>query len=96
VQPETRTTPRRAFVLPEFDNIFFCRKASDAPLYRAKKRPDFRPARMPGSLVSCGEVVGTWTAIGPERRPQLTEWTPIDDPAHAEWARFCAWFTGVS
>jgi hypothetical protein len=47
-----------SIVLPEFDNIYYCRKPSSAPLYQAEKRRDFQPARMPGSLVQTGLIGG--------------------------------------
>lgn len=86
-----RSGDRRSIVLPEFDNIYFCRKSSPAPLYQAKKRPDFQPARMPGSLIHDHEVVATWVAAA-RTAPVLTEWKPPSHDTRREWKRFTHWY----
>jgi hypothetical protein len=83
----TRTTT----VLPEFDNIYFCRSTSTAPLYDAKKDPRLPPARMPGTLVAQGRVVAHWTARkGPGLR--LEPWTALEPAAIDTWQRFNDWY----
>lgn len=84
--------PRPAFALPEFDNLFFCRKASDSTLYQAKLDNRLQPARMPGSLVEGGRVVGHWKHSGPSRSLQLEEWAPLSPAAVEEWDRFRTWY----
>lgn len=74
-------------VLPEFDNIYFCRRASHAPLYAAKKDRRLPPARMPGSLIAQGTVVAHWTASKSDGL-RLVPWTDPGPTAMAAWERF--------
>ena len=85
------STPPRAVVLPEFDNLFFCRRSSYADLYAAKKDPRFPPARMPGSLIANGEVVGHWSASRTDGL-RLVRWTELDPTATGTWVRFARWY----
>jgi len=78
-------------VLPEFDNIYFCRRSSDSDLYRAKKDPRLTPARLPGSLVADGAVVAHWT-FNKQRGLQLTPWTDIDATTRKVWDDFADWY----
>ena len=79
-------------VLPEFDNLFYCRRSTDGDLYQAKRDPRFNPQRMPGSLIQGGRVVGHWTYRKNEL-PALTPWEPLDAEADALWSRFIDWWT---
>jgi hypothetical protein len=79
-------------VLPEFDNIYFCRRASDALLYEAKKDPRLQPARMPGTLIDKGAVVAHWTALK-KSGLHLTAWTELSSAAANAWDRFTAWYS---
>lgn len=78
-------------VLPEFDNIYFCRKSSDNELYQAKKDSRLNPARMPGSLVQDGAVVAHWR-FTKQHGLRLTPWTDIDESTHQTWGRFAEWY----
>lgn len=78
-------------VLPEFDNIYFCRRSSDSRLYEAKKDPRLPPARMPGSLVADGAVIAHWTFTN-QHGLGLTPWTDISVSASEVWDRFSTWY----
>lgn len=92
--PAVGDTPPTA-VLPEFDNLYFCRRTSNAPLYLAKQDPRFPPARMPGSLVDQGQVVGHWTSTAKDGLT-LTPWAPrLSREADREWRRFADWYGRV-
>lgn len=79
-------------VLPEFDNVYFCRHRSEHPLHRAKKDPRIpRAAALPGTILTDGEVVGTWKhtqATGLQRSP-WSEWTTATETA---WDSFSRWY----
>jgi hypothetical protein len=75
-------------ILPEFDNLFFCRRTSDAPLYQAKKDKRLNPGRMPGSVIERGRVVAHWTATLSDGLT-LTPWTDRLDPVtRSRWHSF--------
>lgn len=94
-RPPAAHDPPAVAVLPEFDNLYFCRRTSDEPLYEAKKDPRFPPARMPGSLVDRGRVVGHWTATVKDA-PTLVLWVPrLSRDADREWRGFAAWYARV-
>lgn len=79
-------------VLPEFDNLYYCRRSTAGDLYEAKRDPRFNPQRMPGSLLQGGRVVGHWT-YRKDALPTLSPWQPLDPKAEAKWARFVEWWT---
>lgn len=83
--------PPPTTILPEFDNIYFCRRTCDAPLYAAKKDPRLPPARMPGTLVSDGIISAHWTA-SKKSGLRLTPWTDLNSAAIEMWDRFTAWY----
>lgn len=78
-------------VLPEFDNAYFCRRASGTSLYAAKKDKRLPPARMPGTLIDEGTVVAHWTATK-KSGLRLTPWTELRPAATNVWGRFAAWY----
>jgi hypothetical protein len=78
-------------VLPEFDNLYFCRRTSDTDLYQAKKDRRLQPARMPGSLLSDGAVVAHWTNSKRDGL-RLMPWTDIDARANNAWEHFADWY----
>jgi hypothetical protein len=85
--------PRPAFVLPEFDNVLFCRK-NDPELAAAKKRLIYPPAKMYGSVVTDGTVAGHWAF---ERgTPVRTDWQPPNRAVEAEWREFADWSASMS
>lgn len=89
--PPSTPTPAPTTVLPEFDNIYFCRRTSTADLYRAKKDRRIDPARMPGTLVADGVVVAGWKA--PARTgPRLSPWTELGPAATQAWEEFAGWY----
>jgi hypothetical protein len=79
-------------VLPEFDNVYYCRRSTVGDLYEAKLDPRFSPQRMPGSLIQGGRVVGHWT-YRKDLLPTLSPWEPLDANAEALWSRFTEWWT---
>lgn len=87
-------TPTQApiHVLPEFDNLYYCRRSTTGDLYEAKRDPRFNPQRMPGSLIQDGRVVAHWT-YRKDTPPTLTPWLPLDETAEAKWSRFVEWWT---
>ena len=92
---EPGPTEKRAdqiHVLPEFDNLFYCRRSTAGELYEAKRDPRFNPQRMPGSLIQGGRVVGHWT-YRKDALPALSPWQPLDANAEALWTRFIDWWT---
>jgi hypothetical protein len=82
----------RLHVLPEFDNLYYCRRSATGDLYEAKRDPRFNPQRMPGSLIQDGRVVGHWT-YRKDELPALSPWEPLDLDAKAKWSRFTEWWT---
>jgi len=88
-QPGSTTPP--SIVLPEFDNMYFCRQDSAAPLYAAKKDPRLPPARLPGTLIAAGKVVGHWTAKR-AGGPQLEPWTKLPPAVITIWEEFKDWY----
>ena len=79
-------------VLPEFDNLFYCRRSTVGDLYEAKRDPRFNPQRMPGSVIQDGRVVGHWT-YRKNALPTLSPWESLDANAEALWTRFIDWWT---
>ena len=90
VEPIADSAPRSAFVLPEFDNVYFCSKNTDRPLINAKKRL-VRSGAMPGSLVSGDQVCAHWRWTRPPELTQLTPWHDLAPAATDEFARFARW-----
>jgi winged helix DNA-binding protein len=82
----------RIHVLPEFDNVYYCRRSTTGDLYEAKRDPRFNPQRMPGSLLQDGRVVAHWTHRKDEL-PTLSPWEPLSTEATAKWSRFVDWWT---
>lgn len=91
VEPIVDEPPRRSFVLPEFDNVYFCSKDTAIGLIEAKRRLVHAGA-MPGTLITGGTVRATWTAAG-GRPPELNPWSPLAGPEEAEFARFRDWWS---
>ncbi|NEA35376.1 crosslink repair DNA glycosylase YcaQ family protein [Streptomyces sp. SID13031] len=79
-------------VLPEFDNLYYCRRSTTGDLYEAKRDPRFNPQRMPGSLIQGDRVVGHWT-YRKDALPTLSPWEPLDESAEASWSSFTDWWT---
>jgi hypothetical protein len=91
VDPIIDESPRRSFVLPEFDNVYFCSRATTIGLIEAK-RCLVKSGAMPGTLITDGVVRGTWTATG-GRPPELQPWSAPDDAEQAEFTRFQDWWS---
>lgn len=82
--------PRPAFVLPEYDNVFFARKAG--ALQDARRRLIPNPATlMHGSLFRGREVVGSWVK-GDDGLPVLTAWREIDPESVSAFNEFREWY----
>ena len=87
--------PRPTFVLPEFDNVYFCRKQLSSPLLAAKRRLVHPPGHMPGTLVSGGEVCAEWSWDGPSGSATLEPWRALEGAEVDEFERFRAWSAAV-
>jgi hypothetical protein len=85
------SAPGRVHVLPEFDNLYYCRRSTTGGLYEAKLDPRFDPRRMPGSLVQGGRVVGHWTYRKGEL-PVLTPWQTVGADVEGVWSHFVGWW----
>jgi hypothetical protein len=91
VEPAVDETPRPTYVLPEFDNVYFCSKDATSPLVSAKKRLISPPGQMPGSLVTDGEVVGDWSWNAKQATVSLNPWRDLTDAEADEFERFRSW-----
>ncbi|MEQ7008787.1 crosslink repair DNA glycosylase YcaQ family protein [Actinopolymorpha sp. B17G11] len=87
--------PRRCYVLPEYDNVYFCRKGSESPLVSAKKRLVGPVGHMTGSLVSAGEVCAQWKWTVGAGTVTLTPWRDLDTDEATEFERFRAWCSTI-
>ena len=88
--------PRKAYVLPEFDNLFFAQKqAVPFTPADAKKRLIFGAAEMKGCIIMDQRVVGEWRRQRGGDRPDLTYWEPESLQMRAEWRRFAGWYEGT-
>lgn len=87
--PGCQREPRPAFVLPEFDNVFFCRRPPDPATAEAKRRLLPNPAGlMRGAVVADGEVRAAWWREAGTDRLHLEEWEPLDRAAADEFDAF--------
>jgi hypothetical protein len=84
--------PRRSFVLPEYDNVYFCTRAQETPLTVAKKRL-VRAGHMTGSLVTDGEVCAQWRWDAGTTR--LSPWRELAAEEVAEFERLREWCATV-
>lgn len=91
IEPITDEEPRRTFVLPEFDNVYFSSQDTARPLIAAKKWL-VRGGRMPGSLVAGDEVCGTWNGSRTTGTVELTAVRTLAADERAEFDRFRAWY----
>ncbi|MEV6417855.1 winged helix DNA-binding domain-containing protein [Kribbella sp. NPDC051718] len=91
-QPDPAPARPGLHVLPEFDNLYYCRRSTTSDLYQAKRDPRFNPQRMPGSLIQDGRVIAHWTYRKNEP-PTLTPWEPLNPAAEAKWSRFTDWWS---
>ncbi len=81
--------PPARLVLPEFDNLFYCRKGTDvAPL--SYKR-NVRIGIVPGTILNDDEVVATWawTKAG---GLALDELAPLTKATQKRWDEFRTWY----
>jgi hypothetical protein len=90
--PITYAQPREAVVLPEFDNVFFCRK-NDPELASAKRRLIYPPAKMYGSVLSGRTVVAHWSS--PPPGPARTDWQEVNSAVAEEWITFTRWYAAM-
>ncbi|GAA3595959.1 DNA glycosylase AlkZ-like family protein [Kribbella ginsengisoli] len=91
-KPAPTATRPGLHVLPEFDNLYYCRRSTNDPLYEAKRDPRFNPQRMSGSLIQHGRVIAHWTYRKNEP-PTLSPWEPLTTEAEAKWSSFVNWWT---
>jgi hypothetical protein len=95
--PVSTAAARAAFVLPEYDNIFFCNRSTSADLNVAKKRLIFSPsAGMYGAVVDGVSVSAQWRRIAGTSTLQLQPWGPLSDAAALEFESFRTWYAAVS
>lgn len=83
---------REAFVLPEFDNLLFCRK-NDPAVAEAKRILIYPPAQMHGCVMSGEAVVAHWSA----RQGHLSrsDWRPVHPAVASEWDAFTQWYQSM-
>lgn len=88
---------RPSFVLPEFDNVFFCRRRPDPRTLEAKRRLLPNPVGvMRGALVSGGAVRAAWWRDAGSDDLQLEPWEPLAATAHEEFESFRVWYAATS
>ena len=95
VAPLVDEAPRTTYVLPEFDNVYFCSKDVTSPLIAAKKRLVHPPGQMPGTLVTGGEVVADWSWNTRQVTVTPTSWRELTAAEVAEYERFRSWVGAV-
>lgn len=95
VEPVVEQDPRTAYVLPEFDNLYFCSKDTSSPLIAAKKRLVHPPGQMPGSLVTAGEVTADWSWNTRLGTVSLNPWRELAAAESEEFERFRSWVGDV-
>lgn len=83
---------REAFVLPEFDNLLFCRK-HDPGLAEAKRTLIYPPAQMHGCVMSGETIVAHWSAK--QGRLSRSDWRPLQPAAAEEWGAFTRWYQSM-
>lgn len=83
---------REAFVLPEFDNLLFCRK-NDPGLAQAKRRLIYGSAQMHGCLLSSETVVADWSAT--RGKLSRSDWQPLRPAVASEWEAFAQWYQSM-
>jgi hypothetical protein len=83
---------REAFVLPEFDNLLFCRK-NDSSLAEAKRALIYPPAQMHGCVMTGDIVVADWSAKSGE--PSRTDWQAPQPAVADEWQDFAQWYRSM-
>lgn len=95
--PTRSSGARPAFVLPEFDNVFFAH--TEGPVRAARRRlMHDRTSLMHGSVVHAGEVVASWRKLAGGDDLEVTAWESDLPPEAAEaveefrafYARTCA------
>lgn len=84
--------PRPAVVLPEFDNVLFCRR-NEPDLAAAKRRLIRPPAMMPGFVLAAGRVVAEWSA--PDGNLVRLDWHNPSPAVLSEWEQFAAWYRAM-
>ena len=95
VEPLVDEAPRSTYVLPEFDNLYFCSKDMASPLIAAKKRLVHPPGQMPGTLVTDGEVVADWGWNTRRADVTMNPWRELSGPEVDEFERFRSWVGAV-
>lgn len=86
------TTARKAFVLPEFDNLLFCRK-NDPGLAEAKRTLIYGSARMHGCVISGESVVAQWSST--QGKPTRSDWQELQPGVVEEWEAFAQWYQSM-
>ena len=90
--PPPGEAARAAFVLPEFDNLLFCRK--DHPgLAAAKYKLSYGSGQMHGCVLAADDVVAHWTLQGGS--PDRCDWGSEMPTVTAEWDSFARWYTAM-
>ena len=91
-EPPADEAVRPAFVLPEFDNLLFCRK-DDPDLAAAKHTLIHGSGQMHGCVLAGDDVVAHWTLQGGS--PVRSDWGREMAAVSEEWDTFTRWYTAI-
>ncbi len=83
---------RAAVILPEFDNLLFCREGNPV-LDAAKRALSYPPAQMHGCVMAGENVVAHWSVQGGS--PARSDWGEVEPSVTAEWDAFTAWYAAM-
>jgi hypothetical protein len=91
-EPPPGEAARAAVVLPEFDNLLFCRK--DHPgLAAAKYKLSYGSGQMHGCVLAGDDVVAQWTVQGGS--PVRSDWGNEMPTVSGEWDSFARWYAAM-
>jgi hypothetical protein len=91
-EPPGDEAVRPAFVLPEFDNLLFCRK-DDPGLAAAKHTLIHGSGQMHGCVLAGDDVVAHWTLRGGS--PVRSDWKSEMATVRGEWDTFMRWYAAM-
>jgi hypothetical protein len=91
-EPPADEAVRPAFVLPEFDNLLFCRK-DDPGLTAAKHTLIHGSGKMHGCVLAGDDVVAHWTLQGGS--PGRSDWKSEMATVREEWDTFTRWYAAM-
>jgi len=91
-EPLADEAVRPAFVLPEFDNLLFCRK-DDPGLAVATRTLIYGSGKMHGCVLAGDDVVAHWTLQG--GTPVRSGWGSEIATVSEEWDSFTRWYAAM-